>query len=47
MDKRFWWESQREIVHQKILQAGGTIILKWILKRDGMGWYGLDSFGSG
>jgi hypothetical protein len=33
---RFWWENQKE------RDVHGWIILKCILKRDRMGWYGLD-----
>jgi hypothetical protein len=45
MHMRYWWESQKERDHKEDQDVGGWIILKWIL--DGMGWYGLDRFGSG
>jgi hypothetical protein len=38
----FWWESQKED-----LDVGGSMILKWILKRNMLGRYGLDYSGSG
>jgi hypothetical protein len=41
----FWWDSQKERRHYEDLDVGGKIILKWTLER--MGWYGLDSSGSG
>jgi hypothetical protein len=38
----FWWESQKERDHWEDEDIGGRIILRWILERDRMGWYGLD-----
>jgi hypothetical protein len=35
MHKGFWWESQKED-----LEVGGRIILRWILERERMVWYG-------
>jgi hypothetical protein len=29
----FWWESHKEIGHQKDLDVGGRIILRWILEK--------------
>jgi hypothetical protein len=40
----YWWESQKERDHWEDQGVGGWTI--WIL-RDRMGWYGLDSSGSG
>jgi hypothetical protein len=37
---RILWESQKEREHWEYLEGGG-LLLKWILERDTMGWYGL------
>jgi hypothetical protein len=39
---RFWWESQKEKRPLGRPIHRGRIILKWILTRDRMGWYGMD-----
>jgi hypothetical protein len=37
-----WWESHKERDHKEDKDAGGWIILKWILERqDGAVWTGL------
>jgi hypothetical protein len=41
MHVRFWWEGQKERDHQEDMDVGGKIILKWILERERVGWYGL------
>jgi hypothetical protein len=38
----YWWESQKERDHYEDQDVGGWIILKWILERDRMGWYGFN-----
>jgi hypothetical protein len=38
----YWWESLEGKNYYKDKDVGGWIILKWILERDRMGWYGLD-----
>jgi hypothetical protein len=43
----FWWESQNERDNWEDIHAGGRVILKWILERERMGWYGVDICSSG
>jgi hypothetical protein len=38
-------ERQKEKDHYEDMHLGGRIILKWILEKNRMGWYGLDSSG--
>jgi hypothetical protein len=42
----YWWRSEKERGHYEDQDIGGWTILKWILERDRMGWYGLDRTGS-
>jgi hypothetical protein len=37
----FWWYSQKVRVHYDDLDAGGRLILKWILRWGGMDWIDL------
>jgi hypothetical protein len=39
-----WGESRRKETTRKT-KINGWIILKWILERERMGWYGLDQSG--
>jgi hypothetical protein len=40
MNRGYWWEVQKEIVHWVDQDVGGWTILKWILEReDGMVWF--------
>jgi hypothetical protein len=36
------WEGKKERDHWEDQDLGGWAILKWILERERMGWYGLD-----
>jgi hypothetical protein len=38
----YWWESQKVRDHWEDQDVGGRTILKWILEREWIGWYGLD-----
>jgi hypothetical protein len=42
MHTGYWCESKKERNHEEDQDVCGCIILKWVLKRDRMGWYGLD-----
>jgi hypothetical protein len=40
----FWWGSQKERDHQEDIDAGGRVILKYMIERydrGGMGWIDL------
>ena len=38
----FWWGNLREIGHLEDTGVDGRIILRWIFRKRGGGWHGLD-----